>query len=196
MSRHASSSASTVLIISCSTYYEISPPHPPCLNHLQQASGNLGPSILSEFLKSHLTVSVLSRPSSTATFPPEVNVIKSSYEPSELVPALKGQDAVISLVGAAAFDEQQKLIDAAIAAGVKRFVPSEFGSNTADQKAREFVPIFGTKKEVVDYLVGKEGEISWTGVITGPFFDWVSDARLLSPMRPESPPGAPASCSA
>jgi hypothetical protein len=86
--------------------------------------------------------------------------------------AFQGQDAVISLVGGMALGDQDKLIDAAIAAGVKRFVPSEYGSNTLDERARAIVPIFDAKFETVKYLRSKEKEISWTGIVTGAFFDW------------------------
>src|SRR5579859_1666927 len=41
-----------------------------------------------------------------------------------------GIDAVVSLVGAAALTQQKGFIDAAVAAGVNRFLPSEFGCDT------------------------------------------------------------------
>lgn len=140
-----------------------------------KAGGNLGPSILKEFLKSSYNVTVFSRPNSTSTFPSGVNVVKTDYSPADLEQKFKGQDAVISIVGNAGFHDQQKIIDAAIKAGVKRFIPSEFGSNTADERLRKIVPIFNAKKAVVDYLKSKESSISWTGMITGPFFDWVRE---------------------
>lgn len=71
-----------------------------------------------------------------------------------------------------ALGDQNKLIDAAIAAGVKRFLPSEYGSNTLDERGREIVPIFNAKLETIKYLKTKEKEISWTSIVTGPFFDW------------------------
>jgi len=56
---------------------------------------------------------------------------------------------------------------------VKRFVPAEFGSNTANAKAVELVPIFKGKEEVTNYLKSKESEgLSWTAIVNGPFFDW------------------------
>ncbi|KAF2636539.1 isoflavone reductase family protein-like protein CipA [Massarina eburnea CBS 473.64] len=136
------------------------------------AGGNLGPSILHAFLKhSPYNVSVLSRQESTSTFPSEVKVLKADYTSIDsLTTALKGQDAVISLVGRP--DAQQILVDASIAAGVQRFIPSEFGSNTADPAVVAKVPIFKGKVGVIEYLQTKEKEISWSGVITGPFFDW------------------------
>jgi len=140
-----------------------------------KAGGNLGPSILTPFLKSSFNVTVLSRPTSKSTFPSEAHVIKTDYSPDSLASAFKGQDAVISIVGNEGFAEQAKIIDAAVRAGVKRFIPSEFGSDTASETVRGIVPIFNGKKQVVDYLKSKESDtFSWTALITGPFFDWVS----------------------
>lgn len=137
------------------------------------AGGNLGPSVLKAFLSSSFNTSVLSREGSNSTFPSGVNVVRANYDDTEsLKKAFQGQDAVISLVGGNALGDQNKLIDAAIAAGVQRFIPSEFGSDTPNPKTREVVPLFSAKSGTVDYLKSKESAISWTSVITGPFFDW------------------------
>ncbi|KAF2116826.1 isoflavone reductase family protein-like protein CipA [Lophiotrema nucula] len=138
------------------------------------AGGNLGPSILDAFLEDgSFNVSVLTRESSSSTFPSSVKVHKADYNSIDsLKAAFQGQDAVLSFVGGTAIGDQEKLIDAAIAAGVKRFLPSEYGSNTPNPKVVEIVPIFKGKLGAVDYLKKKESEISWTSVITGPFFDW------------------------
>lgn len=137
------------------------------------AGGNLGPSVLKAFLSSSFTTSVLSREGSTSTFPSGVNVVRANYDdPESLKKALQGQDAVISLVGGNALGDQEKLIDASIAAGVKRFFPSEFGSDTPNPRAREIVPFFAAKTGAVAYLKSKESAISWTSVITGAFLDW------------------------
>ena len=137
------------------------------------AGGNLGPSILKAFLSSSFNTSILSREGSNSTFPSGVNVIRANYDdPESLKKAFQGQDVVISLVGGNALGDQNKLIDASIAAGVKRFFPSEFGSDTPNPRAREVVPIFSAKIGAVAYLKSKESAISWTSVITGPFFDW------------------------
>lgn len=139
----------------------------------KQAGGNLGPSVLNAFLESSFNVTVLSREGSTSTFPSGVSVRKADYgSVDSLKAAFAGQDAVLSLVGSFGLSEQQKLIDAAIAAGVKRFLPSEYGSNTADPRVLELVPIFGAKVGTVKYLKSKEDQISWSSIINGPFFDW------------------------
>lgn len=115
---------------------------------------------------------MLSRQGSKSTFPSGVKIFHADYDSvSSLKDAFQGQDAVVSLVASAALGAQDKLIDAAIEAGVNRFIPSEFGSNTPDKRTREIVPVFETKFSIVNYLKSKEHDISWTSVITGAFFD-------------------------
>lgn len=36
------------------------------------------------------------------------------------------------------------------------------------------VPFFQPKKAQLDWLATQKDRISWTAIITGPFFDWVS----------------------
>lgn len=130
--------------------------------------------MLDTFLKhSSFNTTVLSREGSTSTFPSGVKVIRADYDSiSSLKDALQGQDVIISLVAGAAILDQIKLIDAAIAAGVKRFIPSEFGGNTQDESVVKAFRVFGPKVQVLDYLKSKESQISWTAIFTGPFFDW------------------------
>ena len=93
---------------------------------------------------------------------------------------MKGQDAVISVVGATGFGEQKKFVDAAIRAGVKRFLPSEFSISSQNEAVLQLLPLFGQKKELVEYLKSKESEgLTWTGLAASCLFDWVSySARL------------------
>lgn len=93
--------------------------------------------------------------------------------------ALKGADAVLSLVGSTALGDQDKLIDASIAAGVQRFIPSEFGSDTTNDKLNSLIPVFAPKIATTDYLKTKESEISWSALITGAFFDWALKIGFL-----------------
>jgi len=78
----------------------------------------------------------------------------------------------IALVGGPALKEQKTFVDAAVAAGVKRFIPSDFGSDTSDTRAQAIVPFYTIKADIIAYLKSKEDAISWTAVITGAFFDW------------------------
>jgi hypothetical protein len=76
------------------------------------------------------------------------------------------------LVGSEAFKDQNKFIDASIAAGVQRFLPSEFGSDVTNPKLTALTSLFDAKIATIEYLKTKESEISWTSIITGAFFDW------------------------
>jgi hypothetical protein len=107
-------------------------------------------------------------------------VFKTDYSKSSLVDALKGHDAIVSTIGGGGLKEQQSLIDAAVLAGVKRFIPSEYGIDVCHPSAIEIVPFFGQKRAINDYLRSKEGDgITWTSIGTGPFLDWVSAVNIM-----------------
>ena len=96
----------------------------------------------------------------------------ASYD--SLLSVFTGQDAVVSVVGAPGVPVQKVAVDAAIAAGVKRFIPSEFGVNTRRVRDLPIGKILQGKIGVVDYLKEKEAQgLTWTGISTGLFFDWV-----------------------
>ena len=79
----------------------------------------------------------------------------------------------MSTMATANLHQQRAIIDAAIKMGVKRFVPSEFGSDTLNEKAMALLPqYFKSKKDTVDYLKTKEKEgLTWSAFVTGPFFE-------------------------
>ena len=140
-----------------------------------KASGNLGPSILDQLLKQLFEVTVLSRQGSNHTFPPSVQVLRVDYSSQDsLVSALHGQDAVVSTMATLALDSQLPLIEAAAAAGVRRFIPSEFGSDTSNPKCAA-LPVFQKKlmiqKALQDWAAKNTG-LSHTIICTGPFLDW------------------------
>ncbi|KAI9861614.1 MAG: hypothetical protein M1813_005224 [Trichoglossum hirsutum] len=141
------------------------------------ASGNLGRPVLATLMSSNLFyISILTRPSTPRTnFPPSLPIHVSDYTPSSLVAAFTHQDAVISLIAGSAVLEQKKMIDAAVQAGVKRFVVSEWGADTRNDRAREVVGRFAKKVDVVQYARSREGmgngAFSWSAVVTGPWFD-------------------------
>jgi len=136
------------------------------------ASGHLGEAVLPEFLKSSLQVSVLARPDSKASFPEGVTIIRASTSnATELEAALKGQDAIVSLLSDVGI--QEALLEAAKKAGVKWFVPSEFGHDTSDPLVMDLpIPLFKAKDDFRKKL--DESGLGWTGIIPGMFFDWVS----------------------
>lgn len=70
-------------------------------------------------------------------------------------------------------NQQELLIDAAINAGVKRFISSEFGSNTLEKKSAELA-VFSRRIAARKYLEKKaaEGKITWTTIACGAFLGW------------------------
>jgi hypothetical protein len=74
-------------------------------------------------------VTVLARQCSNTGFPTSIDVIKvpDTLHHDDIMAALKGQDVLISTSGLAAQKVQYQLIDAATEAGMKRFIPSEWG---------------------------------------------------------------------
>ncbi|KAE8442855.1 hypothetical protein EG329_002597 [Mollisiaceae sp. DMI_Dod_QoI] len=140
------------------------------------AGGKLGPFILSAFDSDpRFNITILSRASSTSTFPAHIKIhtISDDYPELELLKAFKGQDAIISTIATASAEQQKSFIEVAIKVGVKRFVPSEFGGDVRNENAMALLPqFFKGKLDIVEYLKGKEREgLTWTSFVTGPFFD-------------------------
>lgn len=152
------------------------------------ATGSVGLPILNALLEeSSFNITILSRASSTATFPPNIPVIKVSdkYTVTELTSAFENQDAVIIALTTSAVSADGKdglairLIDAAVAAGVKRFIPSEFGANNLDPRARSLVSVYDLKGNMLEYLIAKakesNGKLTWTSISCGSWLDWALD---------------------
>ncbi|GIJ83789.1 hypothetical protein Asppvi_002619 [Aspergillus pseudoviridinutans] len=142
------------------------------------ATGNLGPAVLNALLSAGFEVTVLTRAESDRS--------KNNFGQARVVPvdysslysltaALKGQDVVVNTLGAISRDVHLKLIDAAVAAQVQRFIPSEFGSDTTNAIAAK-LPVYQDKVAIQKYLREKAAEsagtFSYTLLITGPFLDW------------------------
>lgn len=78
------------------------------------------------------------------------------------------------MLGDAGMPTQKRIIDAAIAAGVQRIFPSEFGCRTYIDKIVDLMPYFKPKRDLIEYLKTKEDGITWTALIPNPFFDEVN----------------------
>ncbi|KAF9873929.1 major facilitator superfamily transporter [Colletotrichum karsti] len=143
------------------------------------ASGLVGLRVVRALQEHGFNVTAISRESSTAKFPGGVAVRKADLSSVEsLTKALAGQDAVvsaISTVAAVVHGSQDPLIDASVAAGVKRFIPSEYGLNTRNLKGEILGDWLIAKTAAVDYLIKKaeaNPSFTWTGIGTSLFFDW------------------------
>ncbi|MCJ1476766.1 hypothetical protein MMC13_005435, partial [Lambiella insularis] len=139
------------------------------------AGGNVGPFIVKALLEKGFNITVIARSGSQSTFPSSVKVIKGDYTHDFLVEAFKGQDATVLTIGSASLAAQNAVIDAAVTAGVKRIIPSEFGSDIDDPKSLVAVPFYQDKADVDKHLksaIASHPQTTWTGVVCGPFFDW------------------------
>lgn len=90
-----------------------------------------------------------------------------------LTTALRHHDAVISAQNHVANAAQLLLVEAAALAGIKRFIPSEFGIDTLHPRAST-LPSVAPKVEIQEALKkqARESGMSYTLICTGPFLDW------------------------
>jgi uncharacterized protein YbjT (DUF2867 family) len=147
------------------------------LTYSSQAGGsNIGHHITRALLSDPtFTVSVLVRSSSSSTYPSGCKIVKISDVPdkNELVTAFRGQNAIVCATNFTHKATEKDAIDAAIEAGVKRFIPSEYGLNNTNPVARALSPVFDIKGHQIEYLKSKESTgLTWTAVATGLWLDW------------------------
>jgi len=146
------------------------------------ANGNLGAPILQALVESGtFQVTILRRSSSSSTLPTldtSVHTVRTiqNWTVEELKTALQGQDAVVACFPLRDLDAHIRLAEAAAAAGVKRFIPADFGSvDSRSQRARHLVPLFERKVKVrqrLEELAAETPGFTWTSIVGGHFFDW------------------------
>ena len=125
-------------------------------------------------------VTILSRLESTATFPSGIEVKKVDFTSQHaLVRALESQHAVICILNDLAGGVQFQLIEAAVEAGVKRFIPSEWGSSDIVASVPELENSFEERSKIIELLERKAKEATvagkefhWSAVNCGVFMDW------------------------
>ncbi|PPJ53065.1 hypothetical protein CBER1_11625 [Cercospora berteroae] len=146
------------------------------------ATGSVGPSITRALVDAGFTVTALSLSGKTGGLPSQVTTIKVDYSFHEaLANVLNGQDALISLIPTPG--EQPALVDAAIAAGVKLFIPNEFGSDITGNAQAAALPLSQDKKKTLDYLRARTDRISYISIVTEMFFDWGLQANFLANLK-------------
>lgn len=104
--------------------------------------------------------------------PAGITVYRTDYSDSSLLLAFKDQDAVVNTITMPDFAAQKKMIDIAVLARVKRIIPAEFGIDTSKEETVEIMTFLKMKPQIIQYLRSIQDKITWTGIITGPFFDW------------------------
>ncbi|OTA64099.1 NAD(P)-binding protein [Hypoxylon sp. EC38] len=139
------------------------------------AAGNFGTPITAALVEAGFDVTIITRLESTSTFPDGIPVIKTEYTVEKLTAALSGQDAAVCAVGPAGISAQITMIDAAAAAGIKRFIVDDFGWGPNFRSLPEFREIGAQRRAAWDHAakVAKANpKFSWTGVTIGNPIDW------------------------
>ncbi|KAG9256562.1 uncharacterized protein F5Z01DRAFT_477553 [Emericellopsis atlantica] len=152
---------------------------------LTGASGSLGVVVFKRLAAaSDLNLKILRRHGSKSTFPANVQVVDVDFDSVEsLTAALAGQDALVSTISSEHIAAQKNLVDAALSAGVKRFIPSDFGSDMANEHNQR-LPVFQPKAEIRSSLIekAKSTETTYTFVYNGAFLDWgIERSFLINP---------------
>jgi uncharacterized protein YbjT (DUF2867 family) len=100
-------------------------------------------------------ISAITRHDSTAVFPDYVKVLSVDYESVDsITKALQSQHAVVSCFAASGLHLEDNLVEAAIAAGVKHFIPSHFSADMRNPKAKQ-LPILHSAVAVQEKLIKK-----------------------------------------
>ncbi|KAF9957682.1 hypothetical protein BGZ72_001539 [Mortierella alpina] len=138
------------------------------------ATGTLGAPVTNALLAAGYKVKVLTRATTSsdalAVYQSKgAHIVFDAYNGKNLQDALQGVDIVLSTVGTGAdfYHGQVSLVDAAKAAGVKRFVPSEFGLDGVKYtKLNDLHPFLADKAKLRDYIEksGLEYTYIWNGL--------------------------------
>ncbi|KAJ6096631.1 hypothetical protein N7486_007377 [Penicillium sp. IBT 16267x] len=149
-------------------------------------SGSLGGPIIESLLSSAFEVTALVRAGKQAFFPAPVKTVLVNYASHEsLVSAFQGIDAVISVLSGPGLEYQPAILDAAIEAGVSRFLPSEFGSNTYIPLMSEN-PIFQGKvafQKSLEKKVAQHPKLSYSLIVHGPLFNFCLAGGLFGDIK-------------
>ncbi|OPB41883.1 hypothetical protein A0O28_0104430 [Trichoderma guizhouense] len=141
------------------------------------ATGSIGSVVLAALEKEpSFTITLIQRASSKAKMPVHFKTITvpDSYPTDELIPAFQGHDVVINCMTSFSVADQFRIIDAAIAAGIRRYVPSEYGLNYMRHDAQALNQVFNDKGKIQEYLRAKAqtGVIEWMSIACGMWIRW------------------------
>jgi nucleoside-diphosphate-sugar epimerase len=139
------------------------------------AGGSIGSVVFEALLaEPTLSVSVLKRESSKAELPAHIpsHTVPDSYPTEALVAAFRGHDVIVNCMTSLSVADQYRLIDAAITAGVRRYVASEYGLNNMRPDAQALNSVFRDKGMVQAYLRSRDREIEWMSISCGMWVKW------------------------
>ena len=137
-------------------------------------SGQCGTPTLAALLDMGIhTITAVTRVDSTSSFPPNVEVLRGSYDDTVFITsALQGQDVLIlhlSLMAPSSVG--LNFIDGATKVGIPWILPSEFGCDTGNPKFRNEV-LAVKEKDQYRERIEQLGVSSWIGVVNNPWFSF------------------------
>lgn len=150
------------------------------------ANGSLGSVILDALVAAGtFSVSVLVRATSTSV-PAHAAVvtripIAPEFDGPELARLLVGHDAVVAAFPLKDVSQHLRLAEAAHAAGVRRYIPADYGSCDArSPQAQRHLQLYRDKAavqarcEALAATAAADGRVpfTWTSIVSGHFFDW------------------------
>ncbi|KAJ9156424.1 hypothetical protein NKR23_g819 [Pleurostoma richardsiae] len=144
-------------------------------------NGALGAPVLKALLAAGFEVTALSRAAGKVAAQPHLTEVVIDFaDHAALVSALKGLDAVVSTTGNQSGDVQIALVNAAVEAGIKRFIPSDFGSDLQHPEIRS-LPVFAEKIKVQELLIqkSKETSLTYTFINNNAFLDWGLEHKFI-----------------
>lgn len=167
------------------------------------ATGQIGASILNALLhpsfpgyEPHIKVFLrdesYGKKASTIPDHPRVEKVKADFDNvEELAEKLKGVEAVVSALNGPGIDAQYKILDACAEAGVKRFLPSEYGSEHPWRKPGDewthTHPYFDIKARFKEYMylhpAMVSGKMTYTIVGVGDLCEYFLTARSPGSVR-------------
>ena len=95
----------------------------------------------------------------------EVKHIQTDFSDSELQSHFKGVETVICTLTGSDLHLSGPLIDAASTAGIKLFIPAEYGLDTSNAKIRALLPPYRTRFEIQEKL--RASGMDWRAVYSG-----------------------------
>jgi putative NADH-flavin reductase len=149
--------------------------------HFHKASGSLGPHVVKAFLDANFQVTVLTQSKMPGVYDASVSIVEVDFASVEsLTAALKDIGGLVSTVATTGMENQTILIDAAVAAGVKRFISSEYGSVTTNPKVAT-LPIYAPMFKIKQYLHEKAmtREMTWTVLACSSFLEFLFGTSML-----------------
>ncbi|KAF2825275.1 NAD(P)-binding protein [Ophiobolus disseminans] len=140
-------------------------------------TGNLGSHFLSALLAAgNHSITVLTRPSSTATFPPAVTVTKVDYDSdASIQDALRGHDVlIITLPAQAPPDQHPRIVAAAAKVGVKYIVPNYYGYalSTRTAWAPSDTALGNFERFVDDARSAEKDGVKWIALVCGFWYEF------------------------